>query len=215
MGWERFKPIVFANQANAITSLDHSPEGSQVALTVSSQLILMNTTNTDVSFNFGKSSGKLHSGSFRRDGKLIAAGGENPLIFDVSRRVLLRKLIGHTLPVHCVRFSNDNLRLFSTSDDSTSRLWDITVGTQILCLEGHKDFVRSACRNPICDELWLTGSYDHSIRTWDIRNESCSMKLDHGAPIEDVVLLPIGTLAVSVGGNFICLWDLLHGGRII
>jgi U3 small nucleolar RNA-associated protein 15 len=107
------------------------------------------------------------------------------------------------------------MRLLSTSDDSTLRMWDITVGSQITLLEGHHGYVRSASKSPISSDSWLTGGYDHSIRMWDFRHKSCSIKLDHGAPVEDVIILPSGTLAASVGGNSVCLWDLPTSGLIV
>ncbi len=43
------------------------------------------------------------------------------------------------------------------------------------------------------------------------------MSLDHGAPIEDVQFFPSGSLAVTAGGNSLCIWDVLRcdQGRLI
>lgn len=117
--------------------------------------------------------------------------------------------------MHCVRFSPDKLSLLSASDDATVRLWDVTSGEQTLRITGHEDYVRSAAAAAAAPELWATGSYDHTVRLWDVRSGECTMALDHGAPVEDVTFLPSGTLAVSVGGNYLCVWDLLSGGRLL
>jgi U3 small nucleolar RNA-associated protein 15 len=36
------------------------------------------------------------------------------------------------------------------------------------------------------------------------------MSLDHGAPIEDVAFFPSGALAVTAGGNSLCIWDVIR-----
>ena len=39
------------------------------------------------------------------------------------------------------------------------------------------------------------------------------MTLRHGAPVEQVAWLPGGSLLVSVGGQDVCVWDALAGGK--
>ena len=39
--------------------------------------------------------------------------------------------------------------------------------------------------------------------------------MDHGYPVESVLMLPGGGLLVSVGGNYIKVWDMLGGGRLL
>lgn len=82
-------------------------------------------------------------------------------------------------------------------------------------MTGHGDYIRAGAASPASQDLWATGSYDHAVKLWDVRSGDCSMTLDHGAPVEDVVFLPSGTLAVSAGGNYLCVWDILGGGRLL
>ena len=39
------------------------------------------------------------------------------------------------------------------------------------------------------------------------------MTLDHGAPVESLVVYPSGSTCVTAGNNYIKVWDLLNGGR--
>lgn len=76
---------------------------------------------------------KAYSGTFRDDGRLLAAGGEEGIVqvFDAESRSLLRQLRGHLRPVHVARFSPVHPQLLSGGDDATVRLWDITAGQQV------------------------------------------------------------------------------------
>ena len=61
----------------------------------------------------------------------------------------------------------------------------------------------------------LSGSYDHTVKLWDPRSNSCAIDMDHGCPVESVLFMPGNGLACSAGGNKIKFWDLLNGGRLI
>lgn len=39
--------------------------------------------------------------------------------------------------------------------------------------------------------------------------------MDHGKPVEKILLFPNETIVASAGGNTIKLWDLAAGGKII
>ena len=41
------------------------------------------------------------------------------------------------------------------------------------------------------------------------------MMMDHGSPVESLLMLPGGGLVVSVGGNHVKIWDLLSGGKLL
>ena len=56
--------------------------------------------------------------------------------------------------------------------------------------------------NPL-EAMWLTGSYDHTARLWDVRMDGSksALKLDHGAPVESVCFFPGGGLCATAGGT--------------
>lgn len=75
----------------------------------------------------------------------------------------------------------------------------MTAGSQVLRMDGHRDYVRAAAVSPAAPDVWATGSYDHTVRLWDVRSgECCTGPLDHGAPVEDVAFFPTGG---CVGGR--------------
>src|SRR5689334_21259378 len=83
-------------------------------------------------------------------------------------------------------------------------------------LRGHNDYVRSVSEhhdyNPFC---FLSASYDHILRYWDRRlsnsqGEACVMTMNHGAPIETLLVLPNhhGDLVATAGENQVKLWSI-------
>lgn len=66
----------------------------------------------------------------------------------------------------------------------TVRWWDIGSGTQLLRMDGHRDYVRAGRVSPANPETWATGGYDHVVKLWDVRSKNCAMTLEHGAPVE-------------------------------
>ena len=43
------------------------------------------------------------------------------------------------------------------------------------------------------------GSYDHTVRLFDSRIDNCVLTVDHGAPVESVLMFPTGGMFVSAG----------------
>jgi len=63
--------------------------------------------------------------------------------------------------------------------------------------------------------MWATGGYDRVVKLWDTRTSSNINTLDHGHPVESVLVFPSGTVVASAGGNQVKIWDLLSGGKLL
>jgi U3 small nucleolar RNA-associated protein 15 len=127
---------------------------------------------------YSKFKDKVYTSSYRSDGNLVVAGGEHPIvhIFDPVRKTTLRTFKGHKGPVHSAMFSPGNLHVLTTSDDKSVKLWDLTSNNPLMTFAGHKDYVRSCAASNDSSDIWFTGSYDHSIRGWDVRSSEVRIR---------------------------------------
>lgn len=64
--------------------------------------------------------------------------------------------------------------------------------------------------------MLISASYDHTVCLWDVRcAESAVLEMDHDAPVEDLLVFPSGGMCVSCGDQWVRVWDLLAGGRLL
>lgn len=124
-----------------------------------------------------------------------------------------------TRPISTVAFTDSGI--LSASDDGSVRMWDVTTGNQT-ALFRHKDKVRSA---QALGTIVVSGSYDHTIRVWDLKNKNVKdesdqdgmdvdggsndsnpgkidnlvREMNHGAPVEKVIFLKGGAMVCSAG----------------
>jgi U3 small nucleolar RNA-associated protein 15 len=221
--WREYKSTVLSEQVNAVTSVSYGGVGGEggratLAATAGARVTLYAPSGARKLRTFARFKDIAYSGVLRDDGKALAVGGQAGLVqlFDCGSRAVLRKFTTHTAAVRCVRWSADKLHLASASDDATVRIWDISTGNCVRRHDGHTDYVRALERCPASTEMWASGSYDHTVKIWDAREgREAVMTLNHGSPVEDVAWYPNGNLLVSVGGEDICVWDTLSGGRLL
>jgi U3 small nucleolar RNA-associated protein 15 len=185
------------------------------------------------------------SGFIRDDGKLLVAGDDSGLIqvgycpltlkteisrlsygqiFDVNSRAILRTLDAHKQPVHVTKFSMvDHTRVLSCSDDTTVRLWDVPSQSTITTFVSHTDYVRSGQVSSTDPHIILTGSYDGTVRIFDSRTGDCELLMGSTSggssagtvPVEQVLMYPSGTVALSAAGSILRVWDIVAGGRCL
>ncbi len=87
----------------------------------------------------------------------------------MKTKAVLRSYKGHTAAIRAAEWCCDSSRMFSGSDDCTARFWDLPTESPLAVFHGHTDHIRTVSQSPASKMLWATGSYDHSIRVWDVR----------------------------------------------
>ena len=109
------------------------------------------------------------------------------------------------MPVHVSKFSTDITQVLTASDDRTVRMWDMPEQKETRRFEGHTDYVRAGAISQDNPHVVMSGAYDGTVRLWDLRmseHDGQAMCMEHGAPVEDVLVYPTGGsgVAVSAGG---------------
>ncbi|KAM4808905.1 U3 small nucleolar RNA-associated protein 15 homolog [Rhinophrynus dorsalis] len=216
--WKRYKTPVQIKEFGAVTKVHFSPiQPCSYAVTSSTRIHIYGQYSQEPIKTFSRFKDTAYCGTYRGDGKLLAAGCEDSVVqlFDINGKAALRQFHGHNKAVHFVDFTSDKYRIVSGSDDYSSKLWDIPNGTELTTYKEHTDYVRCGCTSTLNDDLFATGSYDHTIKVFDARTENSVMSMDHGQPVESVLLFPSGGLLVSAGGRYVKVWDILKGGQLL
>ncbi|KAG8035758.1 hypothetical protein G9C98_001414 [Cotesia typhae] len=217
--WKQYSAPVLVKEFGAIDYIDFSPaEPQNFAVTCSVRVQIYNTV-TKLATKFKIPFKEFAYGaSFRGDGKLICTGGQDQCVrlfeFGIKHRAL-RIFSGHKAPVHRTFFTADGYHITSFSDDKSAAVWDISGESQITTFEEHTDYVRAGAVSPISPDIFLSGSYDNTVKMYDTRTSKSIFTVNHGAAVESVMFLPSGGIFISAGGTEIKVWDALAGGKLL
>ncbi|KGL75169.1 U3 small nucleolar RNA-associated protein 15, partial [Tinamus guttatus] len=210
--------LIQIKEFGVINKIDFSPVSPyNYAVTASSRIHVYGHYSQEPIKTFSRFKDAAYCATYRDDGKLLLAGSEEGSIrlFDISGRAPLRQFDGHTKAVHAVGFLSDKYRIFSGGDDYSSNLWDIPSAAEIVSYNEHLDYVRCGCASKLNADVFVTGSYDHTVKVFDARAKKSIMTIEHGQPVESVLLFPSGGLLASAGGRYVKVWDILKGGQLL
>lgn len=76
--------------------------------------------------------------------------------------------------------------LVSGGADSKILFWDLSTLQATRSITEHKDKVQTARWNKMEDSVLLTGSYDKTLKLFDVRSESACTTINTGAEIESI-----------------------------
>lgn len=236
--WRQFKRPVFIKEYAPVTAVHFAPaKPHRYAVTAATRVQIYAPRTQKVVKTISRFKDVARSAHLRHDGKLLVAGDDTGLVqvcilhprllslipsqvFDVNSRAILRAFDSHKQPVHVTKFSPlSPTHILSCSDDTTVKLWDIPSQSETVTFDAHSDYVRSGQVSPTNPHLVLTGSYDATMRLFDSRTGQCEMLMGStspgASPVEQVLMLPSGTVALSAAGPILRMWDLNAGGRCI
>ncbi|QSS59479.1 WD domain-containing protein [Histoplasma capsulatum] len=160
-------------------------------------------------------------------------------IWDVTTGYCVRSIQGHTGWVRDVCPSFDGNFLFSSGDDMTARLWDISAipnPENKVTMAGHEHFIECCALAPPTSyqylapvaglkgpsypksaaEFMATGSRDKTIKVWDVRGTCLMTLIGHDNWVRGIVFHPAGKYLLSVSDDrTLRCWDLSQEGKCV
>ncbi|XP_072746805.1 U3 small nucleolar RNA-associated protein 15 homolog [Anoplolepis gracilipes] len=216
--WKKYTLPVLVKEFGSIDYIAFSPvEPHYFAVTCSVRVQIYNPITKLVTKTYSRFKEAAYGGCFRRDGKLLCAGGEEAVVrlFNIGSNSMLRVFSGHKAAVHRAFFTADDLHIASFSDDKTVVLWDISSEKQLTSFTEHTDYIRAGAVSPVSTDVLLSGGYDKNIHMYDARTNKKILSVNHDAPVESLLFLPTGGIFLSAGGTDIKVWDALAGGKLL
>ncbi|XP_076465738.1 U3 small nucleolar RNA-associated protein 15 homolog [Babylonia areolata] len=213
--WANLDQPITKKEFGHVTHIEFSPVAPfNMAVTSSARVQIYSSRSNELVRKLNQFTKSATCSSYRSDGKLLVAGDDCKIrIFDPTNRAMMRSLSGHTDAVLATRFLADKQTIMSTSKDKTVRLWDIATEGEVQSYKEFKDYVKCGVASVSNQDMFLAGSYDHTARLFDRRNDSSVMSFEHGSCIESVLLFPSNGIVLTAGGNVVKVWDVLAGGR--
>jgi len=100
-------------------------------------------------------------------------------------------------------------RLASASETDSIHIWNFATGRLVQTLQGHRNKVR--CVAYLGKNELLSGSFDNTLRIWDLKTFRCKLEMRHGGDVKCVC--KVGSELVASGGldNSIKIWHRRKG----
>lgn len=141
--------------------------------------------------------------------KFFAAAiiGENPQSFGLQMT---------PLSSYAAVATEDRMRIITTSEDATARVWDVATGQTVQELKGHTASVRSAAFSP--DGRWVvTASMDATARVWDAATGQTVQELKgpFGAVVFSAVFSPDSKWVLTAHADLTArVWEVATGRTV-
>ncbi|XP_066565817.1 autophagy-related protein 16-1 isoform X2 [Amia ocellicauda] len=190
----------------SINSYGSSPEGADTHTAPCTE-VRVPTTALHV---FDAHDGEVNAVRFSPGSRLLATGG-------MDRRVKLWEIVsghcelkgaltGSNAGITSIEFDTSGSYLLAASNDFASRIWTVDDNRLRHTLTGHSGKVLSA-RFLLDNARIVSGSYDRTLKLWDLRSKVCIKTVFAGSSCNDIVC----TEQCVMSGHFdkkVRYWDI-------
>ncbi|XP_046737886.1 autophagy-related protein 16-1 isoform X2 [Diprion similis] len=167
---------------------------------------------TKVSSKFDAHDGEVNAVKWSPVDRIVATGGADRKVklWDVSKGSYDSKgmLVGSNAGVMSVDFDSTGSLILGASNDFASRVWTVSDLRLRHTLTGHCNKVMAAKFLGEPSKV-VTGSYDRTLKIWDLRSRACIETKFAGSSCNDVVISD-GSGSTIISGHFdktIRFWD--------
>lgn len=84
----------------------------------------------------------------------------------------------HYKQIRDIAFTADNSKIVSVADDFTIAIFDLIRFQKYTSLSGHKGNINCVHAHPKDKSKILTGSYDRTVKVWDIESRTCTQTIN-------------------------------------
>ena len=101
---------------------------------------------------------------------------------------------------------------YQRGNDNRIRIWELSTGKLIRCLEGHMDFVVDVCVSADGKYI-ISGSWDNTIKLWDIETGKVLRSFEgHNRAVNSICVTSNEKYIISGSSdNTIKVWDMRKG----
>ncbi|XP_045145528.1 POC1 centriolar protein homolog B isoform X2 [Echinops telfairi] len=214
----------FKGHKAAITSVDFSPKGKQLATASwDTFLMLWNFKPHARAFRFVGHKDVVTSVQFSPVGNLLASASRDRTVrlWIPDKKGKSSEFKAHTAPVRSVDFSADGQFLVTASEDKSIKVWNMYRQRFLYSLYRHTHWVRCAKFanfvdfNPNGTCIASAGS-DHTVKIWDIRvNKLLQHYQVHSGGVNSLSYHPSGNYLITASSDgTLKILDLLEGRLI-
>jgi len=124
-------------------------------------------------------------------------------------------LSGHDDSVYAATYSPDGMRIVTTSEDKTARVWDAATGVELAILRGHAGAIYGAAYSADGSRI-ATASADKTARIWDATTGRQIAVLDgHTDRVLAIAFSPDGTrIATASADRTARIWDARSAAQV-
>jgi WD40 repeat protein len=211
-----------------VKSITFSPKGTPLVTGHSSGKIVLWRALEGTEFRKLSAPDVINCVTLSPDGTLVASANRNRTVtvWDIKTGKKLWNLKEHlhtpglamsTLnKVNAVAFSADSSRIVSGAFDRTLKVWDITSGSELITLTGHRSSVNSVAvsRN---GDLIVSGSSDMTVKVWDAKNGTELNTFPGHEGVVTSVAISLDGKRVASGGEdaTVRVWELATGVELL
>ena len=202
-----------------IRSLAWSPDGKQLAsagLDCTAKVWDV-ASGTEV-FALPAQNGTVWSVAWSRNGKYLAAGSQDGtirVIEGLNHTPRVHTFKAHDGAVRGLSWSPKEDRLASGGSEGTVKQWDPIRGTELVRMQGHRDWVYSVAWSPDGERLaaYCGDVVSNLVIAWDAKTgEKLATMQGHHDWVDAVVWSPDGSRLASAGfENTVRVWDPVKG----